>query len=742
MTAHASVLGTVAWWCAATSAFSGQVVEPTAIDGATTSFAIVVDEATYAADPIPVDAYRAAIERADALPTWLIVETFDEPFALRERLEGLWRGDGTHPPLEGVVFIGDVPVPMVRDAQHLTSAFKMDQVVFPRLRSSVPSDRFYEDFDLRFAPAERDPEDPRLHYVALLPDSAQRVDKEIYSARIVPGPANAERTATIARFLRKCIAGKDVPRRLDHALSVAGHGYHSESLEAWRAQVDTLQQVFPQLDRPGGRIDTLHHQIGERMKERVIVALRDRTLDLALFHAHGDTDLQFLIGDVPAGTLEARVDAVKSVLRSRLRSAAKKDPAAVDAAKLELMQKYALPESWFDGVADPVVVAADDADDKNRDLHVEDAQSSGTHARMLVLDECFNGRFIESPYIAGAYLFSASDAVAVVANSVNVLQDLWLHEFIGQLGQGVRIGQWHRQRVQLESMLLGDPTAHFAATPAPALVAALARDVDVDALRAALESADPVLREVAIARLGERDAIDDARLATIVAADASHVVRLQALRRLAARRGPALDRALVTALTDPNELVRRFAVILTGERGLDETAAAVLELALDDPSERVMFNARDALHCYRKEPIEAAFAALRKSLPESDARLKRLGEIEPFVFRLVDSSLADLADPTKKPKERLNAARSFRNARARTALQGLFAVLARAEEPTDLRATVAEALGWFTYCEDRPRIEAELTARAADADLPPSVRAEIQRSLRRLAAGPNHPLTP
>ncbi|MCC7169235.1 MAG: HEAT repeat domain-containing protein, partial [Planctomycetes bacterium] len=623
-----------------------------------------------------------------------------------------------------------------------TSAFKMDQVVFPRQRSSVPSDRFYEDFDLRFGPAQRDPDDARLHYVRMLPSSEQRIAKEIYSARVVPGPADATRAALIGRFLEKCVAAKAALRPLDHVLSVAGHGYHSESLEAWRAQVDTLQQVFPALDRPGGRIDTLHHQIGERMKERVLTALRHPELDFVLFHAHGDTDLQFLIGDVPAGTLDARVDAVKSVLRERLRSASKKGEAAAMTVKLELMQRYGLPLAWFDGVDDPAVLASDEAEDKNRDIHVDDASASRTRARVMILDECFNGRFVESPYVAGAYLFSASDAVAVVANSVNVLQDLWVHEFVGQLGHGISVGRWHRQRVQLESMLLGDPTARFSATPSAALAAAAARDVDVDSVRPALESADPVEREAAVARLGERGVLDDARLVDVATRDASHVVRLAALRQLATRRGGALDTALTAALDDPCELVRRFAVILTGERAVDGNANVVLALAADDPSERVMFNARDALHNFRKESIAAAFATLRAQWTENDLRKKRLDEIEPFVFRLVDSSIADVRDPAKKPRERLNAARSFRNARAREAVPALSEVLARSDESPELRATIAEALGWFTFSEERATIERELAARAADPDLPAPVRAEVERSLRRLGVGPNHPLTP
>lgn len=38
--------------------------------------------------------------------------------------------------------IGDVPVALVRNAQHMTTAFKMNEKAFPWDQSSVPTDRF------------------------------------------------------------------------------------------------------------------------------------------------------------------------------------------------------------------------------------------------------------------------------------------------------------------------------------------------------------------------------------------------------------------------------------------------------------------------------------------------------------------------------------------------------------------------------------------------------------------------
>ena len=92
------------------------------------------------------------------------------------------------------------PVVMVRDAQHLTSAFKMDQTAFDRWESSVPSDRFYDDFSLEFAPLERDSIHPGCFYYSLTAESAQRtVPTSIRDASAPP-------IATEPRVMRNCAA--------------------------------------------------------------------------------------------------------------------------------------------------------------------------------------------------------------------------------------------------------------------------------------------------------------------------------------------------------------------------------------------------------------------------------------------------------------------------------------------------------------------------------------------------------
>ena len=45
---------------------------------------------------------------------------------------------------------------------------------------------------------------------------------------------------------------------------------------------------------------------------------------------------------------------------------------------------------------------------------------------MVIFDACYNGYFREKDYIAGRYIMSEGKCVTTFANSVNVLQDLYL----------------------------------------------------------------------------------------------------------------------------------------------------------------------------------------------------------------------------------------------------------------------------------------------------------------------------
>ena len=110
-------------------------------------FAIVVDPQSYKEAEEEIRQYADAIEDVNGLHVFVVIDKWGVPDSIRQELMRLHALD-KHA-IEGAVLVGDIPVAMIPDAQHLTSAFKMDQR-HDRKESSVPSDRYYDDFGLRF----------------------------------------------------------------------------------------------------------------------------------------------------------------------------------------------------------------------------------------------------------------------------------------------------------------------------------------------------------------------------------------------------------------------------------------------------------------------------------------------------------------------------------------------------------------------------------------------------------------
>ncbi|MBQ1623040.1 MAG: HEAT repeat domain-containing protein, partial [Bacteroidales bacterium] len=169
--------------------------------------AVVVDPATRQALAADVDAFVQSMELVGKRGI-LVVDRWNQPDSIRAELKRLYDTDG----LEGAVLVGNIPIPMVRDAHHLTTAFKMNPSRDWQ-DSSVPSDRLYDDFDLRFDYLKQDAEKPQLHYYSLRFDSPQVIHCDIWTSRIKP-PQIPGQTATeaIAQYLRKAVKAKAEPR--------------------------------------------------------------------------------------------------------------------------------------------------------------------------------------------------------------------------------------------------------------------------------------------------------------------------------------------------------------------------------------------------------------------------------------------------------------------------------------------------------------------------------------------------
>ncbi|MCF7833599.1 MAG: hypothetical protein K9N05_08515, partial [Candidatus Marinimicrobia bacterium] len=416
------------------------------------AIAVIVDDMTYNKTNGYVDSYCTALEE-EGYSVALFSQIWENPEAVKEALLSVDN-------IEGAVFIGDIPIVMVQDAQHLTSAFKIDQTRFKDdTRISVATDRFYDDPDLVFNFIKQDEENSLLFYYTLSEDSPQKVEKDFYSGRIFPPVQDDSKYEMIGKYLYRVIEQKHNPDVLNNMMTYTGHGYHSESLNAWENHTLMLKEQFPKLFYPGASIKNYEHTMSRNMKEIIIRALQVPELDMVIFHAHGGDDVQYLTGYPEPGNARENIEEVKRFVRSKLRSAKRRGN--LEEAKEYYITNYDIPEHWVDDAFDPERILEDSLYEAKIDLWSDDVKTMKTQAELFIFDECYNGQFFMPNYISGTHLFGDGNVIAGVANTVNVLQDIWANEFMGLLAQGVTIGEWHMTRPYLESQIIGDPTFHF-----------------------------------------------------------------------------------------------------------------------------------------------------------------------------------------------------------------------------------------------------------------------------------------
>ncbi|MBQ5435940.1 MAG: hypothetical protein IIT50_07835, partial [Bacteroidales bacterium] len=253
------------------------------------SFAIFVDKATAQACRAELEAYRDVIT-AEGLPAEILAGDWATPEQVRDRIRQLYRDKG----LEGAVFVGDIPVAMVRGAQHFTSAFKMDQRQFPMFDSSVPSDRFYDDFSLKFRFIAQDSTRHDLFYYWLTGDSAQRIHSDIYTGRIRAVLPGEEGFAQIRAYLKKAVAAHKENNPLDRVVSYTGEGSFSNSLSAWKDESITLREQMPAAFRDADGAKFYMFYMYPDIKDVLAREMARPDVDLMLYHEHGTPDRQWL----------------------------------------------------------------------------------------------------------------------------------------------------------------------------------------------------------------------------------------------------------------------------------------------------------------------------------------------------------------------------------------------------------------------------------------------------------------
>ena len=417
-----------------------------------TGIAIVVDTQSYNAAQYEIDNYANVLER-EGLKPYLIVKDYPIPDSLKKDLILLYN---LKIPIEGAVFIGDIPIVMTIDAQHMTSAFKMDQERYGLEVACVPTDRFYDDFDLVFDYIRQDSINKLKYYYSLNFESPQTLSPDIYSGRIkVPEVEN--KYELLKNYLKKVVEQHTTPNVVDEFFFFAGSGYNSESMVARLDEQYALEQQLPGYPK----ISFLDHSMERFIKFPYMTELQRNELDIGLLHHHGGEDTEYLSGWEKVDSYQNQIKQVQRYLRNRIYRAKKKGDAEVNQVKKDLMKKYKVSEDWFEGAFNPQIIKEDSIYNADLDLTLEDFAYYTPNARFVIFDACYNGSFHENEYLSGAYIFGEGKTVAAQGNTVNSIQDKWPQEMIGLLSLGMRVGEWNRRLCYLETHIIGDPTFRF-----------------------------------------------------------------------------------------------------------------------------------------------------------------------------------------------------------------------------------------------------------------------------------------
>ena len=696
-----------------------------------TTFAIVTDSKSYEEAKQEIDAYRTSVEN-EGLGTYLLIDEWKSPEPIRELLIQLH--EDKKAPLEGCVFVGDIPIPMIRDAQHLCSAFKMNQTMAWH-RSSVPSDRYYDDFDLKFDYIKQDSVYTDYHYLSLRADGTQYLSPDIYSGRIRPLRGEGmDKYQLLRDYLKKVVAEKQQNNVLDQLTMARGHGYNSEDLLAWSGEQLALREQFPQLFKPGNTVKFYDFNFQFPAKFLYLNEVQREDLDMMLFHHHGGTDAQYINGYQLPTNVQANIESIKLYIRSKIPGRAKK--VGREQAIKEYAKQYNIPESWCEEAFDINKQKLDSIYHYHMDIHMEEIYKLRPNARFVMFDACFNGSFHLDEYLAGSYIFNPGKTIATLACSVNSIQDKWPDEFIGLMATGMRIGQFARLTCFLENHLIGDPTFHFTPNVDAGFdvnQALVLKEENIAFWKKQLTSPLVDMQALALRKLSDADYKDIVSLLEESYFNSeSFITRLEALRLLVLNHPNQALPTMTAALNDSYELIRRYAGEYAEKNGSPELLPAWIESYLKRSQEkRLRFKILGGIDAFPYADIKAEVEKQVASMTLYDrTHVNAILEQLPRQEQSMEMDIKTITDPKSKPSYVSRDLRTFRNHPVGgKALDMLLAFLKDESRPIDQRIITAEVLGWYNLYHDKASIIASLKETNTNDK---ALKNEIQKSIARL----------
>jgi hypothetical protein len=710
-------------------------------------FLVVIDSKSFEEASEEVMAYKAVLEE-EGLGVVVMIGNWDNPEKLREEIRKIYN---RKPVLEGAVFVGDIPVVRVRNFQHATTAFKMNEKEFPIEESSVTSDRFYDDLDLQFRFLHVDEKNPRHFYYALSERSPQVIESDFYSARMLPPSDMGEDVYKLLKqYLRKVVEAHREVNYSDKIRYFNGHGYNSDCLTAWHNQQYAIRELFPAAFRTADGNAFYNFRQDPFMKYKLYERLQSPDTDIFVFHEHGAFDTQYINGAYPAANIlgmgregsKGPLEILSASLRNSYRrySGERRETFVKRAiSEYALLPDFFAPERLDSTRVCDSLLAAD------VNIVLSDIRKLHPQPRITIFDACYNGSFHQSGYVAGYHIFTDGKTVVTQGNTVNVLQDKWSMELFGMLAEGARIGFWQRELQWLESHLIGDPTYRLlpANVEGDPLVYAkrLNRDLALNRQKNEvwneyLKSDNPNLQSIALKMFSYNPPKGYSELLLRYLQESPYYsVRMQALQRILYSTGNYLAEALLLALDDPYELIRRNGARFAGYCGDDRLIATLVQNVLfADESQRVQYAAKGSLPMFNMEKIrdEIARQTAASNLTKPEEVAKTMTTYFEGQSIRYNRSLTVMQNKEADINDRISAIRFLRNYNNHQQVPALLTILKDQTDDLEVRVVLAEALGWFRWSFQKDTIAQALKEVSKSKNTPKELREEIEQSLIRL----------
>ena len=715
------------------STLQAQQIDKPNVRNTATSFAIVVDDATWKAANIELQAYKAALEK-QGLGTYIISHNWKKPEEIRAILKKLY---SQKPKLEGAVLVGDIPIPMIMNAQRLTSGYRLDEAK-SGLKAAVASDRFYDDFSLDFDFMSQDKVNTEQFFYSLSPKTVPVINMDIYTARIkAPNIKGKNKYEAIKDYLKKVVAAKTENNRLNTLMAYSGMGYGSESETTWASEQVALREQLPNVFKAGSSARFISSRSPGDLKSGLLAEIQRPDLDLAIFHQHGYSDMQLISGSPNVSFPQPSIDNVRRYLRSKIRLA-KKSARDVEETKQHFQKTLGVPMIWMEDALEDSVVKADSLFEANGNIIMEDIDAITPNARMIIFDNCYNGAFQDGDYMSGHYIFGNGKSIVAMANSINVLQDVWTTNLIGLLQHGVRAGIWFKHQAFLETHIIGDPTFAFSAGHTDyntAIVNLDGRDAIWSDL---LKSNDADLQAVALYKIAEAQNEASSKLLKDIYYHTDFAsTRAVAFTLLSKLNTPDFAVVLKDAVNDPYEYIRRKAVNIIGDFGNDEFIPVLVQSALEDwPSKRVMYNLNTSLTFMNSERVINELKASLQNPWFSTRKLEiqKLIEKQAASMAKVDRDLQLIQDKSADLKKRSFNVNTLRTYSYHKQIPAAIEIMLNTAEEESLRLAATEALGWYPYSYQKTLILEALNKLMNDKLSSDALKKEALRSSSYLKA--------